>query len=301
MNEPSVSPAPLVAQALQGLRGSAPGPTAPSPPASAQIQGGPTSAAHAKLASRTHARTAHQTSAKAAHRTPAKSSPKTQAKAAPRTQAEPDPGELKHPAPRVSRSDSDAVSRIEPREPPGGPSVSVGSALEALRSAAVSAQTRLADPEALPGLPAERELSDLGPYVEHVMREAQAAAAGYRNEADRETTAHTTKLLGAATASAEKIRYDADAYAERTRAQADALLAERLHRIAELTGRLSQMAQLAGDQFAGDQTLRDQMMQFIAGLTATAEAAVSDVFPSPTAGALTPSSDDARSPRNDQP
>jgi hypothetical protein len=304
MNEPSVSPAPPVAQALQGLRGNAPEHTPPFPPEAAQIQGEPTSAARVKPAPRTMA--------KPAHRTPAESSPKTKAKAkakaAPKTQAQPGPAQVTHPTPQINpevsqpRAGTDAVPSSEPRQPPGGPSVSVGSALDALRSAAVSAQTRLADLEALPELPAQREVSDLGPYVEHVMREAQVAAAAYRKEADRETTARSAKLLAAATASAEKIRHDADAYGERTRAEADALLAERLHRIAELTGRLSQMAQLAAEEFEGDQTLRDQMMQFIAGLTVTAEEAVTDLFPSTAAVARTPHrSNDAPSPRNGQP
>jgi hypothetical protein len=160
-----------------------------------------------------------------------------------------------------------------------------------------SAQTRLADPEAFPDLPIERDLSDLGPYVEHVMREAQAAAGAYREEAARETTARAAKLLGEATASAEKVRRDADAYGERALAQADALLAERVYRIAELTGRLSQMAQRARDEFTGDQVMRDQMMQFISGLTAAAEEAVTEVFPNTPSSSQTPHTGGARTRR----
>jgi hypothetical protein len=307
MNDPSVSLAPLVDQALRSLRGNASERTPPSPPAAAQIQAELASDPQAKPEPRTQAKPAPGTPAKRAPGTPAKPAPETPAKAAPRTQAKPDQAQLKRDAPQINLDvrqthvSRDAVSSVKLRQLPGGPSVSVDSALEALRTVSVSAQTRLADPEDFPELPTERDLSDLGPYVEHVMREAQAAAAAYRKEADRETTARAAKLLGAATASAERIRDDADAYGERTLAQADALLADRVHRIAELTGRLSQMAQLAGDEFAGDQTMRDQMMQFIADLTAAAEEAVTDAFPNTTSSAHTPHSDDAQPQRNARP
>jgi hypothetical protein len=290
MNEPSVSPAPPVAQALHSLRGDASQRTPPPAPAAAQIPD--------KLASDPQAKPTQSQ---------AKSASKTQAKAGPRTQAKPDPAPVKHPAakikPDVSQTQraTDAASSVKPRQTPGGPSVSVGSALEALRTVSVAAQTRLANPEDFPELPTERGLSDLGPYVEHVMREAQAAAAAYRREAEGETTARAAKLLGAATASAEKIRHDADAYGERTLAHADALLAERVHGIAELTGRLSQMAQLAGDQFAGDQIMRDQMMQFISALTAAAEETVTELFPSTTSSSPGPQTDPAAPPRKAQP
>jgi hypothetical protein len=289
MTDPS-SPAPPVEQALHSLRGDASQRTPPPPAAATQIP--------AELASDAQARTTP--------RTHGKSAPKSHAKAAPRTQAKPDPAPVKHPAPKIkpdvsqTQRATDAASSVKPRQPPGGPSVSVDSALEALRTVSVSAQTRLANPEDFPELPTKRDLSDLGPYVEHVMREAQAAAAAYRQEAERETTARAAKLLGAATASAEKIRHDADAYGERTLTQADTLLAERVHGIAELTERLSQMAQRAGDQFAGDQTMRDQMMQFISALTAAAEETVIELFPSPTSSSPRSQTDPAAPPRKAQ-
>ena len=291
MNDSSVSPAPPVEQALHSLRGNASQRTPPPAPAAAQIP--------AELAS--------DPEAKPTPRTQVKSARKTQAKAAARTHAKSDPAPVKHPAPKIkpgvsqTQGATDAASSVKLRQTPGGPSVSVDSALEALRTVSVAAQTRLADPEDFSELPTERDLSELGPYVEHVMREAQAAAAAYRREAERETNARAAKLLDAATTSAEKIRHDADAYGERTLAQADALLAERVHGIAELTERLSQMAQLAGDQFAGDQIMRDQMMQFISALTAAAEETVTELFPSTTSSSPRSHTDPGAPPREAQP
>lgn len=150
-------------------------------------------------------------------------------------------------------------------------------ARNALRTVSASAQTRLAKLEDLPALPSGRDLSDLGPYVEHVMREAQAAAIAYRTEAEREASARATKILDAAAAAAQASRQDADAYRERTVSRADALLAARVRRIAKLTARLAQMAQLAGDEARDDQ-MRAQMTEFIAGLTVVAETTIADVF-----------------------
>jgi hypothetical protein len=265
MNDSSVSPAPSVAQTLQSLRGDASDHTAAPAPTVASAESEPASVPQANPTPKTQA----------------KSVRKPQAKPAPKTQTKPQPAPVKPPVSQT-RVGTNAGSGVKPRETPGGPSVSVDSALEALRTVSVSAQTRLANPEDLPELPSERDLSDIGPYVEHVMREAQAAAAAYSQEAEREAAARAGKLLDAANASAEKIRHDADAYGALTLARADALLAERVTAIAELTGRLSQMAQLAGDQFTGDQTMRDQMMQFISALTATAEESVIELFPDAT-------------------
>jgi hypothetical protein len=286
MTDSSVSPAPPVEQALQSLRGDASERTPPPPPAVAQTESEAALDARANPTPKTHPKSAH----------------KTQARAARRTQAKPDPAGVKPSASPVTPDASqtqvgtDAASPVKPRETPGGPSVSVDSALEALRTVSVSAQTRLANPEDFAELPTERDLSDIGPYVEHVMREAQAAAAAYRQKAERETTARAAKLLGAAAASAEKTRHDADAYGERTLAQADALLAERVNAIAELTGRLSQMAQLAGDQFTGDQAMRDQMMQFISALTATAEETVIELLPDATSSSSRSHTDHSAAP-----
>ncbi|MGO9900971.1 MAG: hypothetical protein ACLP0J_15055 [Solirubrobacteraceae bacterium] len=275
MTDPSVSPAPLVEQALQSLRDNAPERTRSSGDAAKRTPTQPASDAPIEP-----------------------DRPRT--KAAPKTQARPDRARVKRdlPGSKIDAAptdvEADAESNLPLDRPTVGASASLDSALDALRTVSASAQTRLADPEAFPDLPIERDLSDLGPYVEHVMREAQAAAAAYREEAARETTARAAKLLGEATASAEKVRHDADAYGERALAQADALLAERVYRIAELTGRLSQMAQRAGDEFAGDQIMRDQMMQFISGLTAAAEEAVTEVFPNTPSSSQTPHTDGAR-------
>jgi len=250
MNDPSFSPAPLVAQALQRLRDNAPGAT-PAP----ELDPAPTHASPGPDAP-----------------TEAGPAPKTQVKPAPKAQAKPD------------------RDKVKPDLPRGGASAALG----ALRTVSVSAHARLADVEDFPELPMARDLPDLGPYVEHVMREAQAAAAAYREEAARETTARATKLRGEATASAEEVRQHADAYSERALAHADALLAERVRRIAELTGRLSQMAQRAGDEFAEDRMMRDQMTRFISSLTAAAEDAVAEVFPNTTSSSQ-PAPDHARS------
>lgn len=289
MTDSSVSPAPLVGQALQSLRGNAPEPPAPSPVAAAPIQtqnaSGPDATPAPKDQIERAPRTKHRP---AAHRTPAKPPSETHAKGSATTEAKADPAQVSPPRAQVKPEPSSSEAGTDPaasttlRQPPGGPSVSVSSALEALRNASVSAQTRLADPEDFPELPTERDLAELGPYVEHVMREAQATAVAYRIEANRETDVRVAKLVSEATASAGTVRREANAYAERTQAQADALLAERLQRIAELTARLAQMAQLAGDEAGGDQMMRDQMMQFIAGLTAAAEEAVTGVFPDTT-------------------
>jgi hypothetical protein len=270
MTDSSVSPAPPVEQALQSLRGDASERTPPPPPAVAQTESEAALDARANPTPKTHPKSAH----------------KTQARAARRTQAKPDPAGVKPSASPVTPDASqtqvgtDAASPVKPRETPGGPSVSVDSALEALRTVSVSAQTRLANPEDFAELPTERDLSDIGPYVEHVMREAQAAAAAYRQKAERETTARAAKLLGAAAASAEKTRHDA----------------ERVNAIAELTGRLSQMAQLAGDQFTGDQAMRDQMMQFISALTATAEETVIELLPDATSSSSRSHTDHSAAP-----
>lgn len=250
MNDPSVSPAPLVAQALQSLRDNAPGATQAPEPDAAPTQASPAPGVPTEPG-------------------PA---PKAQVKPTAKTRAKPDRGQVKPDVPR------------------GGASAALG----ALRTVSVSAHARLADAEDFPELPMERELPDLGPYVEHVMREAQAAAAAYREEASRETTARATRLLEEATASAEEVRRHADAYSERALAHADALLAERVRRIAELTGRLSQMAQRAGDERAEDRMMRDQMTRFISSLTAAAEDAVAEVFPNTTSSSPT-APDHARS------
>lgn len=248
MNDPPLSPAPLVEQALQSLRAAAP-------------------------------------AVPQAHADPG---PEVQAEPDPDAQPEPDQARVKRDPPNAKLEP--AATEVEADHEAGeadvaldparaGPSSALGSALEALRTVSVSAQTRLADPEDFPVLPLERDLPDLGPYVEHVMRQAQAAASAYREEAAREAAIRATKLIGNATVLAEKVRQDADAYGEQSRAQADALLAERVQRIAELTGRLSKMAQLAGDEFGDDKKMRDQMVQFVSGLADAAETAVAEVFP----------------------
>jgi hypothetical protein len=253
MNDPPLSPAPLVEQALQTLRAAA----LPAP----EVQADP--------------------------------APEVQADPAPEVQAEPDPEAQPKPhrarvkrdppngklEPAATEVEADPESSVALDPPRAGPSSPLGSAMEALRAVSVSAQTRLADPEDFPALPLERDLPDLGPYVEHVMRQAQAAAVAYREEAAREAATRATKLLDNATVLADKVRQDADAYGEQSRARADALLAERVQRIAELTGRLSRMAQLAGDDVADDKKMRDQMAQFVSGLADAAEAAVAEVFP----------------------
>jgi hypothetical protein len=245
MNDPPLSPAPLVEQALQSLRAAAL----------------PVPEVHAEP------------------------SPEVQAEPDPEAQSKPDQARVKRDSPNrklepaATEVEADPEPDVLPEPPRADPSSALGSAMEALRAVSVSAQTRLADPEDFPVLPVERDLPDVGPYIEHVMRQAQAAASAYREEATREAAVSATKLIDNATVLAEKVRQDADAYGEQSRARADALLAERVQRIAELTGRLSKMAQLAGDEFGDDKKMRDQMVQFVSGLADAAEAAVAEVFP----------------------
>jgi hypothetical protein len=272
MNDPPVSPAPLVEQALQSLRAAALDRTGASPD-------GATAPSEATSAPEVQAEPASKAEPEPQGARAKRRPPQGKVDAAPsESEADPEPSESEaDPEPTEVEADTKPVVALD--APRTGSSSPLDSAMEALRMVSVSAQTRLADPQDFPMLPLERDLPDLGPYVEHVMRQAQAAAAAYREEAAREAATHATKLLDNATELAEKVRQDADAYTERARAHADALLAHRVQRIAELTGRLSKMAQLAGDEFTDDKKMRDQMMQFVSGLAGAAEEAVSEVFP----------------------